>query len=57
MNDTVNLSDNFSGIFDLPKLKHHFLIFDEAHNLFRGINNGNETAVKIYNKLVSEDNI
>lgn len=49
MNDTVNLSDNFSAIFDLPKLKNHFIIIDEAHNLFRGMNNGNHTAVKIYN--------
>ena len=57
MNDPVNFSDNFNSIFDISGSRNHFLIFDEAHNLFRGINNGNKTAYKIYNKIMLEERI
>ena len=57
MNDPINFSDNFEELFGINDLKQHFIIFDEAHNLFRSINNGNDKGIMIYEKLTKARNI
>jgi Rad3-related DNA helicase len=41
MNDPVNFSDKFDALFGINDMLPRFIIFDEAHNLFRNINNTN----------------
>ena len=54
MNDPFNFKDNLQSELDSHSTMYRFIIFDEAHNLFRSINNGNENAVLVYEMLMKD---
>ena len=56
-NDPFNFTDNFDGLFGLFGARHLMVIFDEAHNMFRGISNGNAKAVNVYNRIMEQKNL
>ena len=57
MNDPINFDDNFDDLFGINDGLARFIIFDEAHNLFRNINNANRKGIAIYNTLMGLSNI
>jgi hypothetical protein len=57
MNDPVNFSDKFDALFGINDMLPRFIIFDEAHNLFRNINNTNQKGIDIYYTITSNEHI
>lgn len=57
MNDPVNFSDKFDALFGINDNIPRFIIFDEAHNLFRNINNTNKKGMDIYDMIINSRNI
>lgn len=45
MNDPIGFTDKFEELFGINDNIPRFIIFDEAHNLFRNINNTNKKGM------------
>lgn len=56
-NDPFNFTDNFEALFGLMGSRRLMVIIDEAHNIFRGISNGNVKAVNVYNRIMEQKDI